>query len=404
MDANDCQTRPEFKLPALYLLDSLVKNVGTPYTVYLSRNLYRTFFDTFTVVDIGTRRALEELFESWKQPVPLSRDPRPVFPPEVTQSIDASLIKIRALDQKSKQEEEQARLNKARMAHLPSRLNNGPPRQTPTPTGGYPYQPPPIIGQNSNPNSEGIAAMMSGFNRVSTPNYNAPNVPAPAYGGYPSPARPPPNQQYPYPQQNGATITYSYSGPPPPTMSHQQRLDKLRADVQGLITSAQAHLSRNPYDGDKQKLLQNLTSLKVLLDGGQLSLAHIQGTEIVVANIAKQLPPPPPPPASAPPLLAPGLIASLLAGSTPQPTPPQPYAPQQYAPLPHVSTPQFAPAIPATPSQGAPPVSMAQVMALLNPSTPALSSATPAVAAPPTNSLLDQLRASGLLGGTSTLR
>jgi hypothetical protein len=72
--------------------------------------------------------------------------------------------------------------------------------------------------------------------------------------------------------------------------------------------------------------------------------------------------------------------------------------------LPAVSTPQFAPALPvasAAQPVPAPSVSMAHIMSLLKPSTPAVSGATPVpgAAPPPTNSLLDSLRAAGLLGG-----
>jgi pre-mRNA cleavage complex 2 protein Pcf11 len=337
---------------------------------------------------------MEELFRSWKHPIPESRDPRPVFPVEVTQPIDAALIKFRSVNLKAKQEEEQARLQKMRMAQLPQRVvGNYPPRQTPTPTGGYSYNPPPPTSQSSNVNSADIAAMMSALQRGSTPNY------PPAIR---SPAPIPVNQPYPPPPQNGVPSQYVYSGLPAPHLSHEERLNRLRADVQGLIESAKAHLARNPYDNEKSKLLQNLTNLKNILDGGKLSLVHIQSTELVVANIAKDLPPLPP--ASAPPGLShitPSLLASLLAaGSTPQPTPPpQPASAQPYiTPLPPV-TPQFAPSIPGQ-APPMPPVSMAQMMALLNPSTPTLSSSTPATAPPAATSLLDQLRASGLLGGT----
>jgi pre-mRNA cleavage complex 2 protein Pcf11 len=352
---------------------------------------------------MGIRRSMEELFKSWKHPIPESRDPRPVFPPEVTQPIDAALIKFRSVNLKAKQEEEQSRLQKMRMAQLPSRVTgNFPPRQTPPPTGAFSYRPPPpTVGQNSNANSTDIASMMSALQRGSTPNY-PPAIRSPA--PLPSPVRQgvmSVNQSYPPPPQNSTPSQYTYSGLPPPHMSHEDRLNKLRADVQGLIESATAHLARNPYDNEKSKLLHNLTNLKRILDGGQLSLVHIQSTELVVANIAKDLPPLPPANApSALPHIPPSLLASLLAGSTPQPTPPpQTSSAQPYATAIPPPIPQFTPQI-TGPSSNMPPVSMAQMMALLNTSTPTLSSATPATAPPATNSLLDQLRASGLLPGT----
>ncbi|KAJ9653207.1 mRNA 3' end processing factor, partial [Neophaeococcomyces mojaviensis] len=42
---------PGRKLPALYVLDSLVKNVGSPYTVYFGRNLHETFMLAYSQVD-----------------------------------------------------------------------------------------------------------------------------------------------------------------------------------------------------------------------------------------------------------------------------------------------------------------------------------------------------------------
>ncbi|KAE9981874.1 hypothetical protein BLS_004252 [Venturia inaequalis] len=393
-------TRPEFKLPALYLLDSLVKHVGTPYTVYLSHNLYSTFFDAFTVVDEKTRRAMDELFRSWKQPVPESRDPRPVFPMEVTQRIDTSLSRYRSVAEKHRQEEEQARMQKMQRqmpSRYPPHLQQG---RTPTPNGGYPYQPPQIVGQNSNPNSQDIAAMMKGFQQQSTPQYPPPAVPGPApmppnrFGQAPPGYSPPP--------QNNPAMPYGYPvSPAPPIMSHQARLDKLRADVQGLIDRARAHLTRYPHDQEKIKLLGNLQNLKSVVDGGSLVLSQIQSTELVVANLARELPPlPPAAPPQQLPQFNPALIQSILAGSTPQPTPPQPYQQQGFAPPPAVSTPQYAHATPA-PAVSLPP-NMAQIMSLLQPAQPPSANTTPQTqaATPAQPSLLDTLRAAGLLGAT----
>lgn len=93
------QTSPNRKLPALFLLDSIVKNVGTPYTVYLGRNLYSTFMDAYTLVDGGTRRHMEGMLKTWKEPVPGSIDPRPVFPLDTVRPIDDALNKAKAVFQ-----------------------------------------------------------------------------------------------------------------------------------------------------------------------------------------------------------------------------------------------------------------------------------------------------------------
>jgi pre-mRNA cleavage complex 2 protein Pcf11 len=118
------QTRPEWKLPALYVLDSIVKNVGTPYTVYLSRDLYRTFMEAYSLVDENTRKSMEALLRTWKQPVPESMDPRPVFSPEVTRDIENTLIKYRTAAVQAQRP----------MGSMPGRAaQNGPWRNTPTP-------------------------------------------------------------------------------------------------------------------------------------------------------------------------------------------------------------------------------------------------------------------------------
>ncbi|KAJ5476971.1 hypothetical protein N7539_007115 [Penicillium diatomitis] len=100
-------TPPQHKLPALYVVDSIVKNVGTPYTLFLGRNMYQTFMNAYTLVDAQTRRKLDEMLKTWKEPVPGSLDTRPVFPPDITRSIESALIKART----AALQQEQARSN-----------------------------------------------------------------------------------------------------------------------------------------------------------------------------------------------------------------------------------------------------------------------------------------------------
>lgn len=293
------------------------------------------------------------------------------------------------------------------MHALPARVGQAhPPGRTMTPNGQYAYQPPPPHVQMP---PQGFPGMpQSPFQGQPPPQY-PPQIQSPAPNILPSPVGqgvPVNHQPFPPPQQVGTPTSYVYTGPPPSTMSHQARLEKLRKDVQGLTETAKAHIARFPYDQEKVKLLPNLQSLKLLLDTGTLSLTHIQSTEIVIANIARDFSkPPPPPPAQNPaPSLNfdPALLASILAKSTPQQTPSQP-PPRQYAPPPPViSTPQFARPFLATsapPSaSGAPPINMAHIMSLLNSGTP--PAPTPSAPTPaPSFSFLDQLRAQGLLGG-----
>jgi pre-mRNA cleavage complex 2 protein Pcf11 len=53
--------------------------------------------DAYLVMEQGTRKAMEGLLRTWKQSVPESMDPRPVFPADVTKDIEAALTKIRTV-------------------------------------------------------------------------------------------------------------------------------------------------------------------------------------------------------------------------------------------------------------------------------------------------------------------
>lgn len=77
------------------MLDSLVKNVGTPYTLYLGHNLYETFMNAYVLVDSPIRKKLDEMLKTWKEPIPGSLDTRPVFPLEKSRQIENALIKAR---------------------------------------------------------------------------------------------------------------------------------------------------------------------------------------------------------------------------------------------------------------------------------------------------------------------
>lgn len=108
-----------------------MKNVGTPYTLFLGRNLYQTFMNAYTLVDSQTRKKLDEMLKTWKEPVPGSLDTRPVFPADVTRSIENALIKARtaALQQQQQTRGPQEKFGRARATATPP----GAWRNTPTP-------------------------------------------------------------------------------------------------------------------------------------------------------------------------------------------------------------------------------------------------------------------------------
>ncbi len=126
-----CQTSPQKKLPAFYVLDSVVKNVGTPYTLFFGRQLYTTFMEAYALVDNNTRKKMDEMLKTWKEPVPGSMDSRPVFPPEVTRPIENALIKAKTSFVQAHQEH----MRRGRPG-MPAGY-----RETPTPPNAY--RPPP---------------------------------------------------------------------------------------------------------------------------------------------------------------------------------------------------------------------------------------------------------------------
>lgn len=355
---NMCQTRPEWKLPSLYVLDSIVKNVGTPYTVYLGRNLYRTFMDAYLVVDQATRKAMEGLLRTWKQPVPESMDTRPVFPANVTGDIENAVNKIRSVAAQT---------------------------QPPRPVHALPPRPPSNVA----------------WRDTSTPPQNLPRYPAPN-----DPRRPaglPPTPQYGAPSAT-PPMPYGFNSPQP--MSSVDLAD-LKAEVAQLVSTTQSTFAHNPTDRDVQTKLQALLSLKQILDTQTLPPQQLEAVRKQVRSLAPTpapmptFAPPTPvpgfpphgmppgfPPAGVPPASAPPNIAQLLAGfRPPQPAPtPQPSATFNLADLlKRVSSPAQSSSVPAPAPFQPPP--FAGFPPPISTPVPALAAAAPPPAVNPTANL-----------------
>lgn len=380
------QIAPAKKLPALYLLDSIAKNVGTPYTLFFGRQLYGTFMESYALVDNSTRRKMEEMLKTWKEPVPGSVDTRPVFPPEVTRPIENALIKART-------SAIQANQQNARSQHLTRAAPgtaNAPYRNSPTPpTTQRPAQYPP-----------------QGYTPQAAPSSNQ----------YPGQQQPGPQSfQQPYGAQQVRTSNVPlanpsdhwkpqavprYQTPPVGTGSWQQpapqgqgyrvpddSIDTLNSDIASLINSAKSEFAQNPYDGSIQKRLKALLDLQSILTSQKLPQDQL-------ALIREQLkalsrPAPPPQPAQAPvdvsqPVAQPPSLASLLGG------------PGALAALLAKAQNGAQAAAPSAPPQAAQP-------AFSPPPYPAVAPAPKAATPVPqaATSLLDQLRAAGLLGAGS---
>ncbi|KAL1601627.1 mRNA 3' end processing factor [Paraconiothyrium brasiliense] len=316
--------RPEWRLPSLYVLDSIVKNIGTPYTVYLGRGLYKTFMEAYSKVDQPTRKAMEGLLRTWKQPVPESMDSRPVFPPEMTSDIENALNKMRSV---------QAQMQSQRQVHaLPAR-----------------------------------PAMAAAWRNTPTPPQNGAHFGAP----------PDPRARQ-YPQPTPTPDQYVQPQPFPQPMGSVD-LNELKEEVGKLISSAQQAFAHNLADTSLQQRLNALLALKKMLDTQTLPPQSLEAIRNQLRTIA---PPPAPTPVQMPAFVPPASIPPTV------PIPQQPPTPtfQPPASAPPVNLAQmlanFRPGAPAVPNPSPAPApatpNLADLIARL--STPPQASSTPNVA------------------------
>lgn len=201
----------------------------------------------------------------------------------------------------------------------------------------------------------------------------------------------PPSQQYP--NQPGSASSWQqpqaqgYRAP-------ETSIDTLTRDIANLIAASKADFAQNPWDSSIQTRLKALLDLQTILSSQRLPPDQIALIKDQVAQLSEaskppsriQTPPahvlPPAPVAVAPPptqqptlssLLGPGALAALLASQAATPQPPQDQA-QPHAPV------------------RSPPPSHAQPS--FNHLLPTAASSNPI---PDPNSLLERLRAAGML-------
>ncbi|XP_017783738.1 PREDICTED: uncharacterized protein LOC108567653 isoform X2 [Nicrophorus vespilloides] len=67
------KVRTEVKLPVLYLIDCIIKNVGGPYTPAFCNNIVQLFCSVFQQVDEKTRTEMYKLRQTWNDVLPKSK-------------------------------------------------------------------------------------------------------------------------------------------------------------------------------------------------------------------------------------------------------------------------------------------------------------------------------------------
>ncbi|KAI0513223.1 hypothetical protein F5B22DRAFT_612736 [Xylaria bambusicola] len=384
---------PHKKLPPLYVLDSIAKNVGTPYTLFFSRKLYQTYMDAYAMVDMATRRKLEEMLKTWKEPVPGSIDTRPVFAPDVVRPIENALIKVRT----TALQQDQERMRSQQQLYGRGRPAQGVPyRETATPPGVRPPS--------------------------QTHPYHAQQPPMQHGNGlYSQPAQPP---AVSYPSQPSSLISTSRSTPQPPSSAFPpphlggygltQRgisIDALNDDIKRLTKAFQAQLAQSPHDLIIQTKLKALVDLQTILQTQNLPQEQLVLVKNQIADLAVNIraPPaqtstpvslpnpvavvPPPAPAAVPKvsldsLFGSGALAAIMARNSATPQVPTPQPPPA-APVPIRSPPPQRVESQKVASAPADPMALMNMLrqaGMLPPATPATST-TPVPSTTPSATL-----------------
>lgn len=295
--------------------------------------------DAYLVVESPVRRKLEEMLQTWKQPVPGSTSSQPVFASEITRKIDNALIKARtaALQQQQKQMRQNQALGLDRQpagrTPPPQQFRNTPP-------------PPPPMGNGNTPaytnghgfdfgrSASGTPPLQNGNQRNS--NLNPYNTSAP--------------QSAINMSASAGIQQLSLQGPPPHSGGN---VDTLQSDISRLIDSCQTSVARDPRNLELQSRLQALIDLRGILQTQQLpqeQLVTVRDQVRALANptpppVAMPQPPPPPPPPQMLPLSTQDLASLLATATQGMPFPPVPQPMPMALP---VSLPQ-APILPPPP-------------------------------------------------------
>lgn len=289
--------------------------------------MYQTFMNAYATVDQTTRRKLDEMLKTWKEPVPGSLDTRPVFPPDITRTIENALIRART----AAIERERPQINRSRGGGTPlgrNANNQTPPQNMPRP---LPQQ----VANNGTGRPMHTPVWNWNWNWITVD----PHIRAIA--NYMAALQTPP------------------LGHPNP----DRTFESLNRDIEALIAAARTNFANSPFDPASQARLKALLDLQSILQNQQLTpdqlklvrdqVSAMAGSQPLPAThspipvpvqMAQPVPPvptPPAQPASLQSLLNSSTLADLIKATATrqQPTPP-PQIPNLIPQLPVSSTPQ----------------------------------------------------------------
>lgn len=268
--------------------------------------------NAYTLVDSQTRKKLDEMLKTWKEPVPGSLDPRPVFPVEITRNIENALIKARtaALQQQQARQQQELRSRPRSVATPPPAWKGS---STPTPA---PYTASGQLANGQNPVSNLVAAGCC--NRLLLTIRQSYQMRNP--------------QATPLPQALTQGNQYGQS------VSDFVDLDSLYRDIERLISSAQTDFANNPVDTSIRQRLKALLDLQSILQQQKLPQEQLKLIRDQVSKLSAT---------------APARVATVI------PAPPS--LPIPLIPTPTISTPPVPTLTTHTPQPN--------LQALLNPST-----------------------------------
>lgn len=227
----------------------------------------------YSQVDAAVRRKLEEMLKTWREPVPGSLSPTPVFPIASTQTIVDSLNKFRGATSGPNLNRHQSNSSQGQPARVSSTQPYG---HTATPPQSLPQL---VRGMDFHTTNQQPKVEMSQFHYAQTPpvTYGQPYPPQPTPTPIFQPTPPPP------------TPHYTPALQPPSAARGSVDLVKLHADIDDLTTDAKIECATHPLDAAAQRKLASLQTLNEILDSGNASendLIDIQNT--IMQKIAEK--------------------------------------------------------------------------------------------------------------------